>query len=171
MQRALILYASKTGTTRKAAESLARALESDCDLYDLRKGALYTLDGTRRRQPMRALDLSAYRAVALGSAMYMGRPVKPYLRFCEERCADLQLQPLFLFTCGIASAEEEQTYLRPLLPEPLVRHAGELHHLGGELRADGGFLQRMVLKEYEKKNTAAPALDAAAIARLAELLK
>ena len=171
MQRALILYASKSGTTRKAAESLSRALESDCDLYDLREGALYTLGGVHKRQPMLALDLSAYRAVALGSAMYMGRPVKPYLRFCEKRCADLLLQPLFLFTCGIASAQEEQTYLWPLLPEPLTKHAGQFLHLGGELRADGGFMQRMVLKEYAKKNTAAPALDALAIARLAELLK
>jgi len=171
MKRALILYASKSGTTKNAAESLARALESDCDLYDLRKSALYTLDEARKRQPMRTLDLSAYRAIALGSAMYMGRPVKPYLRFCAERCADLLLQPLFLFTCGIASAEEEQSYLWPLLPEPLTRHAGELHHFGGELRADGGLMQRMVLKEYEKKNTAAPTLDAGAIARLAELLK
>lgn len=171
MKRALILYASKSGTTKKAAESLARALAPDCDLYDLRKSSLHTLSGTQTRLPMRSLDLSAYRAVALGSAMYMGRPVKPYLRFCVERCADLLLQPLFLFTCGLASAQEEQTALWPLLPEPLVKHAGELHHLGGELRADGGFLQRMVLKDYEKKNTAAPALDAAAIARLSELLK
>ena len=167
----LIAYASKTGTMKKVAEQLARALAPECDLYDLRRGTMHTLSGTTTRLPLRSLDFSAYRAIALGSAMYMGRPLKPFLRVCQERAGDLTRQPLFLFTCGIANKQEEQSYLWPLLPQAIAEHAKELYHLGGELCAERGFMQRMVLKDYEKKNLPAPTVDNAAIAQFLETLK
>ena len=171
MKRILIAYATKTGTTKRAAEGLARALAPDCDLYDLRRAMLHTLGGTTTRLPLRSLRFSDYRAVALGSAMYMGRPLRPFLRVCKEQEAELLRQPLFLFTCGIATQEEDRAYLWPLLPQRLVAHAKQLHHLGGELHAENGFMHRMVLKDYEKKGTAAPQLDEAAIAHLVDALK
>lgn len=171
MKRILIAYASKTGTTKRAAETLARALAPDSDLYDLRRGTLRTLSGTETRIPFRSLDLTSYRAIALGSAMYMGRPVKPFLRVVQETAQTLQRQPLFLFTCGLAKQEEEQSYLWPLLPGEIAAHAKELHHMGGELCETGGFFQRMMRKDYEKKGLALPKLDEAAAHAFAELLK
>lgn len=171
MKRLLIAYASKSGTTKRAAESLARALAPDCDLYDLRRGALRTLSGTETRVPFRSLDLTSYHAVALGSAMYMGRPVKPYLRVLQENTPALLRQPLYLFTCGLAKPEEEQSYLWPLLPKDIADHAKELHHMGGELCEKAGFFQRMMLKDYEKKGLTPPKLDETVVQQFAELLK
>jgi len=171
MKRLLIAYASKSGTTKRAAESLARALAPDCDLYDLRRGARITLSGTETRVPFRSLDLTSYRAVALGSAIYMGRPVKPYLRVLQENTPALLHQPLYLFTCGLAKPEEEQSTLWPLLPKEIADHAKELHHMGGELCEKAGFFQRMMLKDYEKKGLTPPKLDEAVVQQFAELLK
>lgn len=171
MKKALIAYASKSGSTRRAAEQLAHALAPGCDLYDLRAGVLHTLSGTKTRLPVKKLDFAAYSSIALGSAMYMGKPLAPFLRVCKAEEEALTARPLFLFTCGLASQSEEQSYLWPQLSQALTAHAGELHHLGGELRAEGGFLQRMVLKDYEKKNEKLPSLDESAIARLIEQLK
>ena len=171
MKRLLIAYASKTGTTRRAAETLARALAPDCDLYDLRRGTLRTLSGTETRVPFRSLDLTSYRAIALGSAMYMGHPVKPFLRVLQESAPALLRQPLYLFTCGLAKQEEEQSYLWPLLPGEIAAHAKELHHMGGELCETGGFFQRMMLKDYAKKGLTPPKLDESVVQAFAALLK
>ena len=171
MKRILVAYASKSGTTKQVAQRLARALAPECDLYDLRSATMHTLSGTSARLPLRSLDFSAYQGVALGSAMYMGRPLKPFLRVCQERAGELTRQPLFLFTVGIANKQEEQSYLWPLLPQAITEHAKDLYHLGGELHAERGFMHRMVLKDYEKKNLPAPALDDAAIGQLSEALK
>ena len=78
--------------------------------------------------------------------------------------------PLYLFTCGIASVEEEREFLSANLPEQLKRFTEGLHHLGGELREDK-FFQRMVLEDYRKKSGVIPALDEGAIADLAAALK
>ncbi len=171
MNRILVAYASKTGTAKRAAEMLARSLAPDCDLYDLRRGMLRTLSGTETRIPFRSLDLTAYRAIVLGSAMYMGRPVKPFLRILQESASSLTRQPLYLFTCGLAAAKEEQSYLWPLLPGEIADHAKELHHFGGELCEKGGFFQRMMRKDYEKKGLALPKLDETSVQQLSALLQ
>lgn len=171
MKRILIAFASKSGTTKRAAEILARSLAPDGDLYDLRRGTLHTLGGGETRIPFRSLDLTAYRAVAIGSAIYMGKPVNPFLRVLREAAPSLLRQPLYLFTCGLADAQQEQTALWPLLPGEIAAHAKELHHLGGALCEKGGFFQRMMLKDYEKKGLTPPALDEAFVQRFAELLK
>ena len=171
MKRILVAYATKSGTTKRAAEGLARALAPECDLYDLRRETLLSLGGTASRLPLRALRFSDYRTVAIGSAMYIGKPLKPFLRVLQSRAEELMRQPLFLFTCGIASLEEERANTWPLLPAALAAHAQQLHHLGGELRAENGFMQRMVLKDYEKKGLAAPKLDESCIASLADALQ
>ena len=66
--------------------------------------------------------------------MYMGRPLKPFLRVCQERAGDLTRQPLFLFTCGIANKQEEQSYLWPLLPQAIATGTIHLGTLAGKLK-------------------------------------
>lgn len=171
MKRALILYASRNGATKRAAETIARALAPDCDLYDLRRAALYTPDGAKSRKLFLSLDLAGYGAVALGSGIYMGKPLPAFRRFCEKRQFDLAKLPLLFFTCGIALAEEEREFLGSVLPEPLKGFVGGLHHLGGELSESRGFLHRMVMEEYVKKFGVKPALNEGAIAGLAAAIR
>lgn len=171
MKRAIILYASKNGTTKRAAETIARALAPDCDLYDLRRAAMHTLGGTYTRKPFRTLDLSGYGAVALGSGIYMGKPLSAFRRFCSQRAVDLAKLPLYLFTCGIAPTDEERNYLGANVPEALQRFVEGFHHFGGELREGAGFFQRMVMEDYVKRYGVKPALDQAAIATLAMQMK
>jgi hypothetical protein len=78
---------------------------------------------------------------------------------------------LYLFTCGLAKPEEEQSYLWPLLPKEIADHAKELHHMGGELCEKAGFFQRMMLKDYEKKGLTPPKLDESVVQAFAALLK
>ncbi len=171
MKRILVAYATKSGTTKRAAEGLARELAPECDLYDLRRETLQTPGKTAQRIPLRKLQFSDYRTIAIGSAVYIGKPLKPFLRVLSARADELLRQPLFLFTCGIASPEEERTMLWPLLPEALAAHAKQLYHLGGELRAENGFMHRMVLQDFEKKGLAAPKLDCPCMEQLTAALK
>ena len=170
MKRTLILFASKAGTTRRAAERLSRALASACDCYDLRKRTLQTANGAVTRVNAANLDFAQYDVLALGSAMYMGKPLKAFTQFAGAQTAELLKPPLLLFTCGIGTQQDDQPYLWANLPESVTAHALGYYHLGGELSEKGGWLNRMVLKEYISKNGKSPALDEKAFAAFCSAL-
>ena len=170
MKRTFILYASKSGTTRRVAERLSRALASTCDCYDLSKHTLQTASGAVTRVRAANLDFAQYDVLALGSAMYMGKPLRAFTQFAGAQTAELLKLPLLLFTCGIGTQQDDQPYLWACLPESVTAHALGYYHLGGELSEKGGWFNRMVLNEYVKKFGKSPALDEEAFAALCSAL-
>lgn len=171
MKRCLVVYASKTGTTRGSAASLAKALGSACDTYDCLAGTLANADGTAKKQSAAKLDLSRYSVVALGTAMYMGMPMKPLVRFCALQEASLLQKKLVLFTCGIGTEQEDKPYLWQRLPASITSAALYYCHLGGEIQKGKGIpLAGMILKEYAKTHASPPQVDSAAVNELLGVL-
>ncbi len=161
MKNVLIVYASKTGTTQDVAAALVKKLPS-AQAYDCcsKKGK-----GTE-------LNLSDYGVVVLGTDMYVGAPMKAFKTFVAKHKDALAHKPTVFFTCGVGTQEEDRQYLKKSLPEPLKAEPIVYRHMGGEVRAEkmSGFA-KLAMREYEKKNGAAPGIDWSAVDALAEQIK
>lgn len=84
----LVAYASRAGTTGEVAEAIGQVL---CEA-----GAAVDV-----RQAKDVTDLSAYRAVVLGSAIYMGSWMADATNFVEKHRATLNQIPLATFTVSM----------------------------------------------------------------------
>lgn len=153
MARLLIVYASKTGTTKDIANGFAATFRSSCDIYDCRERVIKYSDLTQRSIDMKDIKVKDYEIVLLGSAMYIGKPMKEFTHFCKLHQNELQMKKLILYTCGVGTQEEDQKYLWNSLPEPIVKSARLYLHLGGEIREEKmGRFSRMAMKEYVKQH-------------------
>ncbi len=125
--KVLVTYASKCGSTAEVAQAIAGELTGQGAEVDL--------------LPVNEVKTVApYRAVVLGTAIRMGKPIKPSLRFARRHSTDLKTRPLALFSLGIQMRDEvddkrERTLgmLAPLLaelPEPVTvgTFAGKVDH-------------------------------------------
>jgi menaquinone-dependent protoporphyrinogen oxidase len=130
--RVLVVYATRGGATRELAEQVALELEQAGLAVDL--------------QPVTTpVDLAAYRAVVLGSALYFQRLMPEALRFLTQHAALLAQRPLVIFSVGAemrkgtpAARQAAETWVRRSLtalptvqPIALEHCAGavELHRL------------------------------------------
>lgn len=166
MKKALIVYASKTGTTKDAAAGLAGMLGMEVDRYDCRSRAMSGrgLNGRKAEPP-----ISQYDVVVLGTAMYMGAPMGAMKRFMTTRQKELCRKPLAYFTCGIGDEQGDGQYLRNHMPELLKKEPLLYRHLGGELRMDRmSAFARMAMKEYEKKCEVKPGINRDAMERFSK---
>ena len=143
--KTLIVYASKTGTTRKCASLLAEALPG-AEVFDLAK---------------EIPDPGAYDAVIVGGSIRAGSlsgETKRYLEQCAPILAGKRLG-LFLCCCDDTQAEK---YFSANVPESLLKSAVVHRNFGGELNRDRAKgLDRLILKLLQKaadKNGMQPAL-------------
>jgi len=90
--RLLVAYASKCGATAEIADRMAQDLCSGGFQADLRSA-----DQVR--------DLADYRAVILGTAIYMGRPLAAAGKFVERLLAPRPDLPLALFSVSLTMKE------------------------------------------------------------------
>lgn len=165
MEKVLIVYASKTGTTQDVATAMAE--KTGTVLYDCRTEILVEPDGNRSKQQPRLAD---YGVVVIGTAMYMGAPMKEAKRFLKEHKAALVQKRPIMFTCGVGTEEEDSAYLRKHLPEGVQPRL--YRHMGGEIRPErmSGFA-RMAMKEYEKQHGVRPSIDWDAVDMLGRTIK
>lgn len=108
MDRILVAYASKCGSTGEVAEAVGQAL--------CRAGAAVQV---RRVQDVK--DLDGYDAVILGSAVRMGKPLSEVIKFARKHRTALREVPTACFVACAAMKEdtaenraEASTYLAPL---------------------------------------------------------
>lgn len=118
--KTLIVYATKSGATRKAAEMLA-ALMPDSTLCDL-------------AQPVPALE--GFDCVALGGGVRMGRWNKRARRFAERRAQELRGKRLGLFVCSAEMDKAREVLARQGLPEGLLESAVAVEGVGGEMEVE-----------------------------------
>ena len=85
--KVLVAYATKYGATAEIAERIAQALREADLAADVRQ-----VDKVR--------DLTPYRAVVLGSAVYIGQWRKEAARFLEANVETLAEKPVWLFSSG-----------------------------------------------------------------------
>jgi menaquinone-dependent protoporphyrinogen oxidase len=139
--RILVVYGSRYGTTREVAETVADELRLEAHVFV---------------EPAEdVVDISAYDAVVVGAAIYIGRLHRTARAFLERFRYDLQDRPLAVFALGpvkdreadwesAASALDRALYKAQLVPDAKAvfggavdpaRHHFPLSHLpAGDLR-------------------------------------
>lgn len=134
-----IVYATKYGSTKKAAEIIAEKL-SNCTLIDIH-----------------ALPESfdEYDCVILGSYVHMGVLQRDIRAFTLGQIRMLLQKKLGIFVC-CAFPENAKTYFNNNIPPQLLKHASACEALGGEfdrsrLKGMDRMVARMVLKADHAK--------------------
>jgi menaquinone-dependent protoporphyrinogen oxidase len=139
MKKMLVGYSTKRGATAEIAEAIGATLRArgfDVDVRDVRA----------------TVDVRAYDAVIVGSAIYMGRWLRPAVRFLHRNRRDLRLRPVWLFQDG-PLGDDRKNVEQPLpsAVSALARKIGAFGVVtfGGRLASDAkGFVAKRMAKRY-----------------------
>jgi menaquinone-dependent protoporphyrinogen oxidase len=93
-RRVLVAYATKRGSTREVAEAIATTLKEQGCRVDLRAAA-------------DCRDLSEYRSVVLGGALYMGRWHRDARAFLKRHSTALETRPIAIFAMGPQKVDDK----------------------------------------------------------------
>lgn len=152
----LILYASKYGTTGKAAEMLSDKISGEVDRINLKKKSLRSLEG--------------YGRVIIGTSVYAGKVHKEIVGFVAAHEAELKEKEIAFFAC-CASGEKYEDYLKENFPKELLDKALFIRYFGHEEILDQmGFLDRTIFKSVAKIKTDIHDIREDAILEASEIL-
>lgn len=169
MNRILLVYASKTGTTQEVASEIAKQLSIPCDIYNCREELLDEENQIWVRAKSEELNWNTYEMIIIGTAMYMRSPMKEISLFCKKNLDKLIQRKLVLFSCGIETETEDKNFLWEKLPQEVTGKVLLYRHLGGEIREDRmNAFSRFAMREYVKKNGPAAGINHAGIKKLSE---
>lgn len=137
----LVAYGTKYGATAEIADAIATTLRE----------AGFGVDLHRARE-VRSFD--GYRAVVLGSAVYMARWRPDALRLLRRQRAVLARSDVWLFSSGPVGEqtgeddEKADRWLRPKRVQALAKEIGVQEHVvfGGKVAEDGGMMRRNMAK-------------------------
>lgn len=134
-----IVYASTYGSTRKAAETIQKAVPAS-SIFDVKKDKV---------------DLSSFDTVILGSSIYIGQIDKQMKNFLKINGETLKSKKLGIYLC-CGFEENLQTYLDTNFDKELVESAVVMT-MGGEMDIDKmsfahKMITRMVQKSEQGKN-------------------
>ena len=96
-EKILVTYASRAGATGEVADAIGRELGKSGFSVDV-------------RQAKEATDLSAYSAVVLGSAIYMGGWMSDGTKFVEKHRETLSRMPLATFTVSMLMVDRPKEH-------------------------------------------------------------
>lgn len=127
--KVLVVYFSRTGTTRLLAQAIAKMLAADleeiCD-FSNRKGVagyLRSLVDTVRKRPVEIVpagrDVAAYNLVVIGTPVWAGSVSAPVRSYLIENRAKLQ-QVAFFCSFGGRGADKAMREMRELAGKPAV---------------------------------------------------
>lgn len=154
-----ILYATRTGTTKKCAEYLCNAL-GGAELFDLKTSRC---------------DLSKYDTVIIGGGVRIGRIAKPASKFLVQNKDALLGKKLGLFLCaGFMDEENIKKQIELNFPPELLSHASAAACLGGEICVENlKGIDKMMVNMIAKSGggLADVKLDYAAADRFAQKMK
>lgn len=132
----LVAYASRHEATREIAAAIAERLAHHglpaeaCDVADV-------------------ADLSAYGPVVLGSAVYIGRWLRPARDFADAHADGLRERPVWLFSSGPIGDPPKPEADAAVDLESIIEATGAIEHqlFAGRLdKGDLGLRERMVIK-------------------------
>lgn len=134
--RTLIVYATKTGTTKKCAALLAANLGIDsCALWNMADG-----------EP----DLSGYDALVFGSPLRMGVIDKKMAAFLEKKKAEVLERRFGIFLCGCLEEKVSEAITKNF-SEEFLEKARSVEYFGGELSAEKTRgLEKLVIRSLFK---------------------
>jgi menaquinone-dependent protoporphyrinogen oxidase len=118
--KALILFATRYGTTQRCAELLGASLRNmghEIDIIDLKK--------------IRSIELGPYDAVAVGGSFLMFRMNPLVKRFIDKNLAKLLKMKTGIFMCG--ADEDWEKEIKKGFPEKLLEKASAKGYFGYEM--------------------------------------
>ncbi|OCL26915.1 hypothetical protein U472_05355 [Orenia metallireducens] len=131
----LLVYASKYGATKKAAEKLAEYLGDSVKLVNLKEGNL------------KGIRLKDYDTIAIGGSIYTGRIQKEVTKFCSDYKSEIISKKLGLFIC-CGNEQEFDNQLRNSFEQELINHAITKGYFGYEYNLKKmNFLFKMIIKK------------------------
>jgi menaquinone-dependent protoporphyrinogen oxidase len=141
----LVTYASKYGATKEIAQKIGDALRQAGLQVDV-----FPVDGT--------LDITPYKAVILGSAVYVGKWQKEAVEFLDANEKILANRPVWLFSSGPTGEGDpvelvEGVRLPPAL-QPVVDHIRprDIAVFHGYINPDKlNFIEKWSIKSLVKK--------------------
>ena len=105
----LITYASRYGSTQEVAEKIAVTLSESGLTVDV--------------QPARQVKtLQGYRAIVLGTPLYIGSWLKDAHRFLKRHQAALEKLPVAIFSLGPTHGEDPIPTVRPQMDKELAKY-------------------------------------------------
>lgn len=135
--KAVVVYATKYGSTAQAAAVLAQAMNADA--ADVAK-----------EKP----DLGVYDAVVLGSPIFMGKLPGKMDKYVKANSSTLLGKRLGIFICCASEGEEAVKQIGNAFPPELVAHASRTAVLGGAIILEKfNFLFRAMLKKTGVKES------------------
>jgi menaquinone-dependent protoporphyrinogen oxidase len=154
--KTLILYATKTGTTREVAGRIAKKFDGAV-LHDL-------------KQP-NIPSVAEFDRVIVGSSVYAGMIRKEAKTFLTQNTEILKTKTLGLFTCGF-DASREKDYFNTNFPADVLQAAKVAYFLGGIFDPEkAGALGRFAIKVIAKQTEYLDNVDNDKIGKFAEILK
>jgi menaquinone-dependent protoporphyrinogen oxidase len=156
--KTLIIYATRYGCARKAAERLRDLLGEGAAVVDLKTGEVP--------------DLAPFDAVIVGGSIQAGAVQRKLRAFCDERSAELLGKRLGLYLCCMYEGDVARKQLADAFPEALRAHATATGLFGGELDFEKlSFVARLVVKKVAGVTESVYRYDPAAVERFAEELR
>ncbi|MCD6205455.1 MAG: flavodoxin domain-containing protein [Candidatus Marinimicrobia bacterium] len=145
--KTLILYASKHGCAKKAAEKIAEALGNDTDVNNVRN--------------ISRIDIDDYDKVIIGGSIHAGRIQGQIKSFTRKNMNQLLEKTLGLFICHMeADKDKAMKELSDNFPEPLMKHATAKGLFGGEFDFDKmNFLEKFIIKKIANVNESVSSIN------------
>ena len=134
--KTLIIYATKSGTTKKCAALLAANLGIEsCALWNMADG-----------EP----ELSDYDCLVFGSPLRMGVIDKKISAFLQKKKAEILERRFGLFLCGCLEEKVSEAITKNF-SEDFLEKARSVEYFGGELSAEKGKgLEKLVIRSFFK---------------------
>lgn len=133
----LIAYGTKYGCAQKCAMKLAKELDGNVELVNLKE------KGT--------VNLSGYDRVIIGGSVYIGRIQKEVSEFISANLNVLLKKEVGLFICGMQEGDMMEKEIADNFPAELISKAKSVKNFGGEfIFKKMNFMEKAIVKKVSK---------------------
>jgi menaquinone-dependent protoporphyrinogen oxidase len=155
--KTLIAYGTKYGTTRKAAEEIAKSLPGEVALVDLKEN--------------KDLDVCAYDAILIGASVYGGNIQREVRSFFDQNHHDLVAKPYGLFIAAGNDLEVERNY-RVYVGKTIYDQAEIREYIGYSYDfSKMNFFEKTIIKKVSKVTENVENLDKEGLKNVVQWVK
>jgi menaquinone-dependent protoporphyrinogen oxidase len=135
--KTLIVYASKHGCAKKAAEKLGEAFDDGAEVNDIRS--------------ITKIDIADFDRIIIGGSIHAGRIQKDVRNFIQNNLAQLLEKQIGLYICCMEEGERADKEFTNVFPKQLIDHAVARGFFGGEFNFEKmNFIERFIVKKIAK---------------------
>jgi len=135
--KTLIVYASKHGCAKKAAEKLGEAFGDGTEVDDIRS--------------ITKIDITDFDRIIIGGSIHAGRIQKAVKNFNQKNLARLLEKQIGLYICCMEEGESADKEFSNAFPRQLIEHAVAKGFFGGEFNFEKmNFIERFIIKKIAK---------------------